>query len=441
MFGFRRWMVFALTSMLVSGLVPGQRKPANPQVEAVKKAFKELLDDIDQNKVDARSATLRELVEHRAAVAKALDAFRHAALNAVASQKHAGIDYVRFVVETAPRLSGGVVRVGPNEKLTTLAEAAIEIEPGDLVVLGEGVFTLPQRVAWRDVAFVGRGAEKTKLQGQTTDAQRVRIANVRVECRDMEFINLVGEGSIQMRDCYVTGYNSGAGGSNAVYGSSAILLFEGCTFEGMTGRAGGAGRSGGNAFDLRGSSIVYVRNTKFVDNSEILRATNLSVFDGCESTNATRWNDGITPYRSGCVLLRANKATVGKGASQFLHATDDTAVVRHLQDATAHLDPKTRVAIDALGLGTNLRYWAALLRHPDPERRQVATGRLSALLQKALPKTAIDPKVAARVPKEMQQQFARELRSSILLTWLDEHKGRLKWNAVAKRYEIQDQNR
>ena len=262
-----------------------QAAQALDEVERIKSQYQGLVASLDQHRVDLGRDAMPVILKKQDAMSKILDRFSSNALSLMVPGAQLGTDHVRFINAVSPRLTGRVVRVGPNQEMKSLQDVWSWLKPGDVVLLGAGRFRLPDQrrdrrrktPIWTDVALIGSGKDQTVLTGRIEAAKRLRIENARLECANGPFTRLRQGGSILLRDCTLTGYNSGAGGSNAIGGNDVVLLADRCTFEGMPGRAVTRG-SGGVAFDLRGPNFLYVRKSRFVDNSEITRATHLCIF-------------------------------------------------------------------------------------------------------------------------------------------------------------------
>ncbi len=270
-----------------------------------------------------------------------------------------------------PRLTGRVVRPEAGDR----ALAQLGLESGDLVLLGEGTYQvgdLPD-----DVALVGLGPEKTTIVGTIEHGTRLRIEDAKVDCHDKEFVDLRDGGTIHLRNCTIFDYNSGAGGSNAIFGVGAVLLVEGCTFEGKSGRASRA--SEGDAFDLRESNLLYIRRTTFVDNQEIVRASFPTVLDRCEARGSSEFECGVLATE-GFAHARGSETCFPRGGStEFAQAPDDPEVVRALAGGEGELDPRMARLARSLSLDRSLPYWIGLLRHEDETIRAVAASQVRAL--------------------------------------------------------------
>lgn len=283
-----------------------------------------------------------------------------------------GLDYTWYVGQTTPRLSGAVLTPPPGALVGSIA-------PGTLVLLGDGEYDMSSRPEQlTDVLVIGRGAEKTRLRLRLTNPQRVRIARATVICPDDPFAD-VRTGTLQLTHCTVSGYNSGAGGSNAIYGERAVVLVESCVFDGVTGRAAGTSHRG-TAFDMRGDNCVFVRDADFRENNDILRAA-VAVFDRCQMTAAPGARAlGVTIYSSP-VFGRNNAAALFANTqpAPFAIATDDPPYVSAARNSTHTGDPLADRSLRLLASRGDPRYWAALLRHADPQTRMLAREQLSAL--------------------------------------------------------------
>lgn len=390
----------------------GAQEPvAEPDVEARLRALVEELRGLG---IDPSRDDLDELLDKRAQAEDLVERFAARLLSEMGRTEHVGIDPVRFLVAAAPRLSGRIVTVGTEGDGPSL-EAA-EILPGDTVVLAVGEHRLPPG-PFADVAFVGADPEKVVLRGQLREGRRVRIENVTVDCANDPFVDLRRGGAVHLRGCVVGNYNSGAGGSNSMFASGGVLLIESSRFDGSEGRAKGPGRFG-DAFDFRGRFALYARDCVFVDNDEIVRATSQASFEHCSAQGG---DFGVLPYPTGQVCTRGCQGLLRRGADhiEFELPTDDRRLIEHLMDPEVEVDGRTAAAAKALGLGHDLRYWGALLRHDDPEVRAGAIGRLASLLRRELPKFDLEIGDLQRLPGSMRERFADDVKSGRFLDWLE----------------------
>jgi hypothetical protein len=289
-------------------------------------------------------------------------------------------DYAAYLSACEPRLTGAVRIAAPGQGPTNLAAMLSGAKPGDTIVLLPGRHELGQpsrRKVPTDLLILGCGRSTTTLTGQFDDAVRVRIENLTVDCNDDVFLDLRSGGTVALRRCDVGNYNSGAGGSNAVYGGGTVLLVEGCTFDGTKGRAAGP-MNLGNAFDLRGENRLYCRDTVFSNNREVLRSASC-IFDRCTIT-APRSPWVYSPGPAAYVRQLTISPVPGKSIGiPFTEAIDDLAPLQRLATrgrSGAWTDPvASRLAKD-LGVRSTPRFWQPLLLHPNPEVRALAAAQL-----------------------------------------------------------------
>ncbi len=391
--------------------------------------YAQLLEDLAKNAIDLRRHGLQELIGKQKAIDEAVHRFADQTIATMVDPYAIGIDVVRFVAATSPRLTGRIVKIGRERDQQELRRT--QIQPGDLIILAPGDHELPEGAELRDVLLMGSGRERTTLRGHAEIAERVQFESLTWECENSPCLDLGRGGSARVVDCLIRGYNSGRGGSNAVFGIDAILLIENCLFEGMSGDRDGPDSNGGDAFDLRLNSYLYVRNSRFVDNGEVIRTRGLCSFDNCVSTHRLGSEQGITPQPGGTVLLRKNRVALAStaGTRTFEHATDDRKVIDHLLRSRSKLDPETQEAINALGLRQSLRYWATLLRNVDRSIQSSARARLKKLLPTKLPKASIDRKATSEIPSALRARIVAALQSSNSLRWLEEIDDGYEWDA------------
>jgi hypothetical protein len=286
-------------------------------------------------------------------------------------------DYSWYLQKTQPRLTGAVTFARPGDDLMSLVASA---SPGTTVVLLPGRHHLG---AYQDSGstpvldnlwLVGCGPGVTTLSAHIEKANSLRIEGVTIQCGDNELCQLRNGGSLQLRNCRVGGYNSGAGGSNAIFGAGTVLLIEECEFEGKTGRASATMR--GNPFDLREENHVFIRNTHFIDNQHIFRSAE-GVVDGCTFTSDMP-NFAFPP--SGEALCIRNSPFVGPRAASgsgipITECLDDfdilAQIARDVPPDRAFTDPSAREAARTLDTGKSA-FWRRLLVHPDARVRTLA---------------------------------------------------------------------
>jgi predicted Ser/Thr protein kinase len=419
---------------------------AKSESKLLREQFDELFRLLQENRVNFSEDPLPLVVRKHEAIMEGLEKHKHESVRHFMAPELVGANYVLFRNATSPRLSGNVVRVGPQRDIVDLASAQEHLRPGDLVLLDEGAYTLPPTRSnepshWTDIAIVGAGQDKTTLAGVIESAERLRVEGVRVECRDNEFVDMRG-GTLHLRDCYITGYNSGAGGSNAIYGNETVMLVERCTFEGKTGRASGS--HSGDAFDLRGFNLLYVRQSHFLDNGEIIRATFPCVFEECTGGNSSD-QYGIIPYSSGFVLFRGRQtplrirrsvnALVRGNVAAFSLATDDIKFLGLVLGEPMDVDAYTRRVAQELGLEHSLPYWIGLLRHEDSQVRNKAAGRVASLtgLTVSMPETA---EAASTLRSASGALFDAEREYARVMAWYEENHSSLRWNDATDSYEL-----
>jgi hypothetical protein len=312
-----------------------------------------------------------------AAFAAAVSVFTFLDERSAAVHQAKAIDYSWYLQLTQPRLTGAVMAARPDDDLKSLTASA---PPGTTIVLLPGRHQLGVRqhaassAALDNLWLVGCGPEVTTLSAYIERAHALRIDGVSIECGDNEFCDLRTGGSLQLRSCRVSGYNSGLGGSNAIFGVGSVLLIDGCEFEGESG--GDRASSHGNAFDLREENRIFLRNTRFIDNQHVFRAAD-GVVDGCTFTS-DRPNLAFPP--SGEALHVRNSPFVGPRAATgsslpITESLDDPNILDQLAEGVpperAFADPLARAAAEALEAG-NDAFWRRLLIHPDARVRNLA---------------------------------------------------------------------
>lgn len=403
--------------------------PVDPELQA---ALRELAAILAANPGDARRDDLRAILDRRKTIAAGIEAFQHRVLARLIDPQVVAVDITRFAHDTAPRLLGNVVRVGPQGDAATLAEALELLQPGDLVLLGEGNHELkpPRQRLLADLAFVGTG-RTTVLTGEVEKASRIRFENLAIDCRDRPFLNLHGGGAVHLRRCFVANYNSGAGGSNAIFGVDVAMLIEECEFEGNSGRAKGS--SHGDALDLRGEFVLALRRSKFIDNDEIVRATGLTVVDQCIAEGNR--GHGVLPYAAGQTFARSCDLPFNNPPLELPCASDDLEFVRCALGVAKDIPPAVTAAVAANDATHNLRYWIALRRHPDPAIAALAAQGLARLLAGSPPQVPAFGEECKRVPEAMRAAFAGELAATWLERWRTGGAGKdLEFDPTTKRY-------
>jgi|GEM_PF-4191281 len=302
------------------------------------------------------------------------------------------LDPVLVRNDTTPRLNGRIVHVGPKREFKTLQAAFAHVVAGDAIYL-EGKHDFPdlrgnQLTLPGDLAIIGEGMGKTELtfgrQNSITQAKRWLLKGLKIDCANNPFVDLRGNDALELVDCHVHNYNSGAGGSNGIFGSGSVLFLQDTVFEG----SGRLGPSGGDAFDLRGNNVLVARRVEFLNNDEVVRASFPCLFDRCVSKGK---DNSVTLYPGGVCLVRGQTLKARTPLSKLETTLDDTNVVQIVLGKQGKLDARTERMVKVLALERNPRYWIGLLRHPSEDIRKTAAERVRKLLGKKvrLPQTQV----------------------------------------------------
>ena len=289
--------------------------------------------------------------------------------------------------ECQPRLDGRVAYAEPGNGRNSLDEVLARMGPGATIVLLPGRHDLhPQRTnraGITDVWLVGSGADTTVLAMEVEGAVRLRIDNVAIDCQNTPAIDLRESGSVMLRGCKFYNYNSGAGGSEAIYAQSSVLLIESCEFEGKSGRAGPSRR--GNALDLRVDCCAFIRGTHFVDNEEIVRDLNGAI-DGCvvASSGKGQGDSRFWAAQRGPVFERGTDYQVPlesppPASKPFVEALDDLGPLQRLaagEGLKAWTDPVARAEARKIRIDKDPELWVRLLMSSSPEVRAIASGQV-----------------------------------------------------------------
>jgi hypothetical protein len=305
----------------------------------------------------------------------------HREQRSIAVQRAHAADFSWYLKVCQPRLTGAVAVARPGDLPGVVARS----KPGTIIVLLPGQHTLPTSTNARlnDVWLLGSGRDTTTLSLQVESARALRIENLTINCQDDPFFSVRENGSLFLRNCRIHNFNSGSGGSNAIYASDSALLVDACEFDGSDGRS--AGRVFGNAFDLRGTTFLFVRDTTFNNLQEIVRNT-VGVLDHVQVTNTDPRM--FFPPRSSEILMRdvsiPRGASGALGGTPFTQALDDPAALTILASndpstRAAFTDPISRALADALRLDRDPGLWPRLLLHPSPEIRSLAATKAALL--------------------------------------------------------------
>jgi hypothetical protein len=291
---------------------------------------------------------------------------------------------------TAPRLNGRVLEVGPGKKFKSLAEVAPELQAGDVISLSAGTFDMPENIqVIKNLLIHGKSAQTTTLRfardSVRPSSMRARFENLTINCNDSPFLNCRDGGTAEIAGCHVYNYNSGAGGSEAIFGENMFVFVTDSEFEGMSGKdASNVRRAPGNAFDVRNFSGAYVTRTSFIDNSEIARPAFIFVLDHCTRSQQSRikpqWSQNVLyPDALGSVFTRETVVETNPPPCEFTESAADFDVVMAMADPLVPFSENSIWKRNAKEMSRNLAYWIALLRHQDPDVRKTAATRLRAL--------------------------------------------------------------
>jgi hypothetical protein len=353
-------------------------------------------------------------------------------------------DAVSLHNDASPRLSGRVLHVGAGGEFKDLASVVSNMRRGDLIVLGEGVFDfVDSRVVtkWENIALVGIGVNQTTLKiprgGEIRECTRLRIEGVRIDCLGDPLTSVHAGTGFMLKNCELMNYNSGAGGSNALYSQTGVVWLDGCLFDGAKGRAGGRG-SFGDALDIRGAT-VFARHCQFVDNDEIDRATDMRFFDRCTMLNS-KPGSGVIPY-SGTIWMRDSDSLItprfggGKTIKPFAHTTDDIEFIDFVLDQSKPIDDDSKKLAHSLQMHRRLPYWIGLIHHDDARVRELAAKKVHELTGEEV-----------RLPKEQPREGERladagvllqiEVEYARLMNWFDANRAKLTWDEAAQRYRV-----
>jgi hypothetical protein len=403
-------------------------RPADPPVDDAawerirkgysndKQRFVRLLTELDQRRVDPALDSPSDVLSKRKEVRALLESHQRATLHEMTPGELMILNVVQLRNECSPRLSGRVLKVGDGGAHADLVSALPHIKPGDTVQLAKGAHTFGEglvraRLAFSDVAFTGSGGDTCtlNLDGRHVNAKtpwlRVQFENLKLVSPGGEFIRM-REGSVHLRHCRLA-----VGSGPAVFAVDSRVFVEECQFDGDSGRPGG---SEGNALDLRGDNLLFVRNSKFVNYREILRATFPVGFDACVSEKSSVPHYGILPYPEGSLYVRRNKIDIyggGREAIAFDRTSDDPEFIEHACGLRPEADAATLKLAASLEIARNLPYWIGLIRHERPEVREKAASKVEALTgRKVFEAAAVDPMTPDEVEKSLGELADDDIR-------------------------------
>lgn len=331
---------------------------------------------------------------------------------------------VEYITLTSPRLTGPIIRIGPDDEFKDFKSAAGNITSGCIILLGEGTYEFPRsRRVPIELAIVGAGPDRTSLQIELETPHRVRLENLHLDCIRNPFMDIRRGGFVQVENCHIDHYNSGAGGSSALDCHDGVLLFDRCRFEGKTGRQYGRG-SLGHPFDLRRDNRVYFSNTQFVDN-ENTRFDAAGVFDRCSSRSEDTRGAAelLTSYRPTFTRDNVNMFRVSPNCRRYEDATDERRFIDAVLGRRTDVDAFTDEVIRELGLKNDPLYWIGLIRSEDPEIRRIAAEQVERLTEQVvnLEKPGLNP-VSSQwydEPLDVNPPLYIEAEYARLMSWYD----------------------
>ncbi len=272
-------------------------------------AFVKLLVSFEVNKIDVKKDSISEAMAKVKRIESAIAWLRSDMTKNAFSMSAYVLDSERFLKEVAPKLTGRALKVGPKEKHKDLFSALRAAEDGDTIQLGEGEFSPVGRGRGQwdspvgNIAIRGRGKGKTVLKGSfcPRGGASIQLSDMSIDGNLNEIVELRSGGRLLIENCDIYGYNSGAGGSNAISGSNTAIALVNCTFDGVKNTGGRTFK--GNALDLRGENLLYVRGCLFKNNREVARVSFDCLFEKTTFEN----NDATLYYYSGDAYLRGCK--------------------------------------------------------------------------------------------------------------------------------------
>ncbi|MBI3725448.1 hypothetical protein HY251_16080, partial [bacterium] len=398
-----------------------------------------------ETRAEPSGASARERLERRSRLVRSLVEYRDSTRAKLASPEVA-LDVVSVWNATEPRLTGRVLTVGPGGSFPNLRKAIDASRPGDLLKLGEEKHTWvpgPRDVlALTDVAIVGRGAGRTRLEVRG-DARfgRVRLEGLTLEGGRGDAVLTLEEGdAVALEGCEVS-YTSGYAirvrpREDRSRRPRSVIYVNGCRFAGKQ-----LARSGSEGFACE-SGLVFLRRSSF-DEIHSLGLVTPCVLDRCSFTNPTDYGRiGWGGFQLGQFrqlesgYLRENECHgegtrgFGYGAqllSPFTYATDDPELVALALGERERLDRRSRHLVSALELERNVPYWIGLLRSEDASVREKAAARVLALTGEPVGEAAL-------VGSASGTTLAHEVERSRLLAWFEQNEPALAWDAASGRY-------
>lgn len=353
-----------------------------------KQAFLELLLEMDANTIDYTRDCLGDIYAKRQAVTQVLGRYQGQVMGGLTNPELES-DYVRIGWEVWPRLTGNVVKVGPETEFATLEQALPKLKSGDLVQLGTGSFVLEIRhdqAPVTDLAFVGRGADQTTLTfkyvngfNPSNQRSRWRLADLKIDCQGGDTASgspcWIPGGAVELRSCTIVKYSM----HGAIARMVGAMLIEDCTFDG-----GEDQQMGSRPFGPMWSQgePTYIRTTRFIDNHDLAIHSNAAlVLDRCRFEKRNMQGEPNI-FLGEHAFLRANRGInpVGQPPKLLAFDSDDAEFIAAVRGEDRALDQRSRRLIETLKLDRHPFYWIGLLRHRDEKVRRLAAERVQKLL-------------------------------------------------------------
>jgi hypothetical protein len=213
--------------------------------------------------------------------------------------------------------SGRILRVGGNLQYKDLVDALAGAEEGDTIFLNKGVHDLSQYrngliVKKNNIKICGYGPKNTILKKHGNNYFTLKgisgfcLSDLAIDSGLGEIIDARNSNFV-ISNCKIYGYNSGAGGSNAIYTEDSIVILDRSTFDGLQNSSGQNHR--GTALDMRGSNLLHAYKCIFRNNKEVLRTAFSCVFDNCIFSD----NDWSVSSLDGAEIFYNHNTFSGKG--------------------------------------------------------------------------------------------------------------------------------
>jgi hypothetical protein len=183
---------------------------------------------------------------------------------------------------------------------------------------------------------------------------------------------------------------------------------------------------------------LYVRQSQFINNGEILRATFPCAFDGCTEMTNSPYRSGVMPYPEGLVMVRDSASAMsGRGTTvTFTNATDDLAMIKFVLGQGPAPGATAKPLADALMLNRRLPYWIGLLHDERPEVRVLAAGHLSKILATEVSGSPREGDADSGKLYSSPSALKAELEFARLMKWFETNKAQLQWDELAGRYVV-----